>query len=83
MANDAAHCIGTSLRQCARVVAADPALGTPDGRVKYLAETPPAPLAPELRSPLLTAVDEASGSYFTAARNDFKRGDTVSSTVTL
>ena len=34
-------------------------------------------------APLLAAVDEASESYFTSARNDFNRGDTVSGTGNL
>ena len=54
-----------------------------DTVVNYLAYTQPAPLTPELRSPLLAAVDEASVSYFNAARDGFKRGDTVSGTENL
>ena len=67
----------------AQAVSADPPFSGPDDVVNYLADTPPAPLAPELRSPLLDAVDQASESYFTAARNDFKRGDTASGTENL
>ncbi len=67
----------------AQAVSADPPFSVPDTVVNYLADTPPAPLASELRSPLLDAVEQASESYFTAARNDFKRGDTVSGTENL
>ena len=67
----------------ARVVSADPNFSGLGAIVNYLADTPPAPLAPEWRAPLLSAVDEASESYFTDARNDFKRGDTVSGTENL
>lgn len=67
----------------ARVVVEDPNSSFLDAIVNYLADTPPAPLAPEWRAPLLAAVDEASESYFTAASNDFKRGDTVSGTANL
>ena len=67
----------------APAVSADPPFSVPDDVVNYLADTPPAPLAPELRSPLLDAVNQASESYFTAARNDFKRGDTASGTENL
>ena len=67
----------------ARTIAVDLPFSFPDAVVNYLADTPPAPLAPELCEPLLDAVDQASESYFTAARNDFKRGDTVSGTENL
>lgn len=61
----------------------DPLNGVEDAVANYLAETPPAPLVLELHTPLLTAVDEASESYFTAAREDFDSGDTVSGTQNL
>ena len=64
-------------------VAADQDFVVPDDVVSYLTEIPPAPLAPELREPLLAAVNQASESYFTAARNDFDRGDTASGTQNL
>ena len=67
----------------AQAVPADPPFSVNDTVVNYLAETSPAPLASELRSPLLDAVDQASESYFTAARNDFHRGDAVSGTENL
>ena len=51
--------------------------------VNYLSNTPPAPLAPEWREPLLTAVDRASQYHFNAARNDFDPGDIVSGTESL
>ena len=62
----------------ARVVSADPSFSVPDAIVNHLSDTSPAPLAPEWRAPLLSAVDEAGESYFTAASDDFNRGDTVS-----
>ena len=61
----------------------DPPVDALDAVANYLTEAPPAPLAPELRTPLLTAVEEASESYFTAARDDFNRGDTISGTRNL
>lgn len=67
----------------AQVVLADPPFGAPDAVVNYLLDTPPAPLNAEWRTPLLTAVDQASEHYFAAARNDFNLGDTVSGTENL
>ena len=67
----------------ARPIAVDLPFSFPAAVVNYLADTPPAPLPPELRSPLLDAVDQASESYFTAAQNDFNRGDAVSGTENL
>ena len=66
-----------------QVVAVDPPFRVNDTVVNYLADTPPAPLAPEWHAPLLAAVDQASESYFTVARNDFDRGDTISGTENL
>ena len=67
----------------ARVASSDPNFSVSNAMVNYLADTPPAPLAPEWRMPLLSAVGEASESYFTSARIDLKRGDTVSGTENL
>lgn len=60
-------------------VSADAPFSIPDAVVNYLAEIPPVLLAPELRAPTLAAVDQTRASYFTTARNDFKRGNTLSS----
>ena len=65
------------------VVSADQSSDVSDAITNYLADTPPAPLAPEWHAPLLAAVDQASESYFTVARNDFDRGDTISGTENL
>ena len=67
----------------ARAAAVEPPFSVPDTVVNYLADTHPAPLSSELHAPLLDAVDQATESYFSAARNDFKRGDTVSGTENL
>ena len=67
----------------AQLVALAPPFGVSDAFANYLSDTSPAPLAPEWRMPLLTAVDEASEHYFTAAQNDFDLGDTVSGTENL